>query len=522
MATKIFSRIKHNGVYYTPIKLAHFLAKPLIRATDLTVFDPAYGEGALLLAAEQIFSQKRNSRSFVLQLYGCDKAPKNGYLKHLPSHHLLKLDFFEYSLEKKFDLVLMNPPYVRHHIMSDRRRRECQKIVDEICRLKSTSDLWAYFLIKAVNHLKEAGNLGAILPWSFLQAEYALSVRKWLAERFKKIRVLALGAHYFDNAQERTILVWLEGFGQPVRSIKISFSQHPQGDLPYCDLDRGSWESENVLYSATHDIEAILRQYIEEYNFNRFEEFADIRIGVVTGADSFFILDAEEARERGFSHDHLIPIFTSSREFSGLSLNGSKPTKRLLSLTRRQYGNYRNYIRKGIREKYHLRAHSLRREPWYSVNLGQTPDAFFPYRTSSIPYLIMNDQGVQCTNSIHRIYFKKLSQEKRKWIQISLLSIPGQLSLEAYSKTYGQGILKIEPRSLKKAIVSVGNDSNVGPVYDRISKLISDNNRVQAMKIATDFVNQKLGIATKLSNSAYSALRELQDRRSSKERRRGI
>jgi len=516
MAAKMSSRIKHNGVYYTPNKLAHFLAKPLIRATDLTVFDPAYGEGALLLAAEKIFNQKRNSHSYVLQVYGCDKSPQNGYLKHLPSHHLLKLDFFEYSLEKKFDIVLMNPPYVRHHTISDRKRRECKKIVDEICRLKSTSDLWAYFLVKAVYHLKGGGNLGAVLPWSFLQAGYARDIRKWLAERFEKIRVLALGAHYFDNAQERTILVWLEGFGQPARSIKISFSQHLKENLLYSDLNQDSWKSENVLYSATHDIEIILREYIKKYNFNKFEEFADIKIGVVTGADNFFILGEDKAKEQGFLYDHLIPIFTSSREFSGFSLNGRKPTKRLLSLTRSQYGNYRNYIRKGIRGKYHMRAHSLRREPWYSVNLGKTPDAFFPYRTSNIPYLIMNDQGAQCTNSIHRIYFKELSGEDRKWVQISLLSVPGQLSLEAYSKTYGTGILKIEPKALKKAIVSVSKDSDVGPVYGRISKLISDNNRVQAMQIATDFINQKLGIPTKLSNRAYSALRELQGRRSSK------
>ncbi len=513
MVTKTSSRIKHNGVYYTPIELAHFLAKPLIRPANITVFDPAYGEGALLLAAERIFGQKGYSPSHTVELYGCDKIPKNGFLKHLPSHHLLKLDFFKYPLDKKFELILMNPPYVRHHIMSDRRRTDYKKIVDEIHRLKAKSDLWAYFLIKAVNHLNRGGNLGAILPWSFLQAEYACDIRKWLAERFEKIKVLALGSHYFDNAQERTMLVWLEGFGQPVRSINISFSQHLQKALHYRELKRESWESEEVLYSAVHDIEAIICQYIEEYNFNRFEEFADIRIGVVTGADNFFILNVDEARERGFLYKHLIPIFTSSRELSGLSLNGNKPIKRLLSLTRRQYDHYKNYIRKGTRGEYHLRSHSLRRKPWYSVILGQTPDAFFPYRVSYVPYLVTNDQDAQCTNSIHRIYFKKLSHEKRKWIQISLLSVPGQLSLEAYSKTYGSGILKVEPKALKRAIASVGNGDSVGPTYNKISQLISQNNRTQAMKVATDFVNQKLGISKELSNSAYAALMELQDRR---------
>lgn len=516
MAIKTSPKIKHNGVYYTPIELAHFLARPLIRRANLKVFDPAYGEGALLLAAERVFIQKGYSSSYSIELYGCDKIPKNGLLKHLPSRHLLKLDFFKYPLNKKYDLILMNPPYVRHHIISDKKRRDYKKVTDGIHGLKATSDLWAYFLIKAVNHLNQRGSLGAILPWSFLQAEYAHGIREWLAGRFRRIQALALGAHYFNNAKERTMLLWLKGFGKPIHSIKISFAQHPRRDLPYRDLNRDSWGSENVLYSATHDIEQTLREYIKKYNFKRFEDFAEVKIGVVTGADIFFIVDADEAEELGFLKDHLVPIFTSSREISGLSSNGSNPTKRLLSLARGDYRTYTSYIRKGVREKYHKRAHSLRREPWYSVNLGKTPDAFFPYRTSNLPYLIMNDQGVQCTNSIHRIYFKELSDEKKKWVQLSLLSLPGQLSLEAYSKTYGTGILKIEPKALKKAIVYVSEDSDVRPIYGRVSKLISDNNRVRAMEVATDFINQKLGIPTKLSNRAYSVLRELQGRRSSK------
>lgn len=513
MAAKTSSRVKHNGVYYTPTELAHFLAKPLIKPGNLTVFDPAYGEGALLLAAEKIFNERGYSSSYVIELYGCDKIPKNGFLKHLPSHHLLKLDFFKYPLDKKFDVILMNPPYVRHHIISDGRRMALKKIVDEIHGLKSTSDLWAYFLTKSVNHLNRGGNLGAILPWSFLQAEYARDIRKWLAERFEKIQVLSLGSQYFDNAQERTMLVWLEGFGQPARSIKIAFSPNLQEGLLYCDLKSDSWESEEVLYSATHDIDMIVSQYIENYNFKRFEEFADIKIGVVTGADNFFIVDAAEAKERGFLSGHLMPIYTSLRALSGLSLNRTKTLKRLLILSRKHYDHYKNYIRKGIKEEYHLRAHALRRKPWYSVISGQTPDAFFPYRAANMPYLVFNDQDAQCTNSIHRIYFKKLSHEKRKWIQISLLSVPGQLSIEAYSKTYGSGILKVEPGALKRAIASLGNGDNIGPTYNKISKLISQNKRTQAMKVATDFIDQKLGIESELSNNAYAALLELRARR---------
>ena len=48
-----------------------------------------------------------------------------------------------------------------------------------------------------------------------------------------------------------------------------------------------------------------------------------------------------------------------------------------------------------------------------------------------------------------------------KWKKIRLLSVVGQLSLESFSKTYGRGMLKIEPNTLKKSLVYKDNDPEV-------------------------------------------------------------
>ena len=118
MAIEGVSEHRKNGVYYTPSELADCLAEPLIDRCDLVVFDPAYGEGSLLLAAEKVYRNNfatPNNRN--LQLFGCDIVPINGLLNHLPDSHLAALDFFEYPDGKKFDVILMNPPYVRHHYL---------------------------------------------------------------------------------------------------------------------------------------------------------------------------------------------------------------------------------------------------------------------------------------------------------------------------------------------------------------------------------------------------------------------
>jgi hypothetical protein len=225
-------------------------------------------------------------------------------------------------------------------------------------------------------------------------------------------------------------------------------------------------------------------------------------------------LDEESAKKHGFTKKYLIPIFSSSKEFTGFFLNGNVPSKKLVTLPANGTDKFKNYILEGVKSQYHLRAHSLLREPWYCVDQGKIPDAFFPYRAMRVPYMVLNNKETQCTNSIHRIYFnEKISTTEKKWIQLSLLSIPGQLSIEARSKTYGSGVLKIEPSSLKSAIAYKCNDKSINIVYDKVSKLLSLNQKIDAMCRATEFINEKLNISKELSDKTYTALIELQNRR---------
>ncbi len=523
MVKNSLSDVRRHGIYYTPSHLADFLVKPLLTKSDLSIFDPAYGEGALLLAVEKTINQNNNLAVRDMELYGCDRTPVNGLLSHLPSSHLVEIDFFDYPLENKFDVIVMNPPFVRHHYLSKDMIKGYKKAIADIYKAKSSSDLWVYFLIKSCLHLKKGGKIGAILPWSFLQAEYAQGIRIWLSDNFKEIQVLALSAEYFDGAQERVILLWLKGYGCSSKTIKASFSKHISDVIKYFDLTKNQWQARTVLYSNQGDIQTILDEYINKYGFKRFEEFGNVKIGVVTGADQFFILNDEDVKKYGFTNKFLIPIYNSSKYFSGLYLNGNKPSKKLVILPPRWAEKFKKYIIDGVKARYHLRAHSQQRDPWYYVNQGEVPDAFFPYRVAQIPYIVLNNQNSQCTNSIHRLYFKeKLSQYEQMWLQLSLLSVPGQLSIEAYSRTYGSGVLKIEPNALKKSLVYKTTDKSITLIYNKISKLLTLNQRVEAMKQATDYLNNKLHISNKLSLNALSMLIEIQDRRMRKEEHNSV
>lgn len=517
METKAICENRRNGIYYTPKPLAEFLVNPLIKSANQTIFDPAYGDGSLLIAAEKAIKKRLKGNDSKFSIYGCDIQPINGKLSHFPETNLLKGNFFEYSLNQRYDTIVMNPPYVSHHLIPPEERNIYSNwvSVSSTCKIKGKADLWAYFLIKSVGHLKKGGSIGAILPWSFLQAEYAQRIRMWLLDKFGEIKILATDSEYFSDTEERVLLVWLKNYGRKTRSIKIAFSTELKKNSAFMKLDKKTWQSSPVMVSEQYDIESIIQRYIKEYNFLRFGEIAKIQIGVVTGADRFFIVSEEDARNRCFKDDQLIPILSSAKEFSGLVLGRKKTLKRLIVFSNKNYEYEVNYIEEGKRQGYHLRAHSQRRSPWYAVNVGVLPDAFFPYRMAFIPYLTLNN-GAQCTNSIHRIYFNNLSENEKKWIQLSLLSIPGQLAIETYSKTYGRGVLKIEPGALKNSIVYLGNDFPVNTIYDKISELISSGDKFEAMMTATEFLNKRLKIDREHSDSARSALFEFQRRRLNK------
>jgi len=509
MADKKVSQRKQNGVYYTPSLLARSLVEPLIAAPNVSIFDPAYGDGALILAAEQIlkekFQSKRKSR-----LFGCDLSPLAHRTQHLEALNFQKCDFFDYHPNRKYDVVLMNPPYVRHHYLHKDKIERYQNSIRNIFTLKRTSDLWAYFIVKATTHLSDQGSIAAILPWSFLHADYSVELRKWLMNSFQEIKVLALGANLFDDAKERVVLVWMKGYALPNQALFLAAATNPTDHVKYHAISSDCFTRDHINVSFSSDALSILGQYKSQYGFADFGNYAKISIGVVTGADSFFIKSKDELKNMGYKVDGTIPIFSSSSQLSGFLINGNVPNSRLLLITVDNAIKFKNYIEYGETEQYHLRAHSQRREPWYQVKVGERPDAFFPYRVSLIPYLVLNgDRNIQCTNSIHRIYFNDVTPTEKKWIQVSLLSLPGQLSLEVNSRIYGSGVLKIEPRSLKEAICIISRSRSVDRVYNQISKLLRIHNKKEAMKIATEFIEESLGVDKKLSIQTQTVYKEL-------------
>ena len=216
------NKIIENGIFYTPEKIAEELilgTLPFItNRKSLRILDPSCGEGALLKAASQILNEQTS-------LLGCDLFfPENRDESF--NWHFIKSNFFDYTTEEKFDLICTNPPYIQYGRLDKGQRNELHAEFSKTLPISKRSDLWVYFLIKSIEHLKINGTIGAIIPWSFLEADFAQVFRKWLSERFGSIQILVLKDKHFAGTEKRVLLLWLADYGKNTNTITLGFSDH--------------------------------------------------------------------------------------------------------------------------------------------------------------------------------------------------------------------------------------------------------------------------------------------------------
>lgn len=509
-SAKEIIHIRENGVFYTPEPVAALLADRA-NYSNGAVLDPACGDGALLSATYKKRGRIGGSRK--LHLTGCDLfKPKDGALP--AGTRFVKTDFFSYTDTKQFDLVLTNPPYLQSGRLARKKRDAYYNRYGKPLGMGRNTDLWVYFLVKSASHLKKGGTLAAIVPWSLLEADFAVPVRQWMSDNFASISVLLLRDAHFEGTAKRVVLVWLHGYGTVSKNIELAFSEGIEDKHSFRAIQKDLWVSDARLTFAMLDTGSILRR-VEQCGFVPFESYADVNIGVVTGANSYFILRDNEATVCGFSERSTLAILTRVKDLRGLAVT-EETDKRLLQfnrLTKRR----RAYVDRGLKLNIDKRSHCRRRSNgnggWYRVDPGKVPDAFFTYRVSKIPYLTLNPKKYQCTNSLHKVFFKKLTQREKKWIQLSLLSVFGQLSIEIISRHYGNGIIKIEPGGLREVLVFKSKAAISTKDYARISELINEGNKSCAVMEATELVASVAGAKADLVDKTLWALNRVRDRR---------
>lgn len=457
---------KARGAFFTPEELAGFLAEWAVRTPSDRVLDPSCGEAALLLAAGrrmQALGGRTALHGFDLHLPSIDAAQQL-LAQHGLKSNLQVADFFEVPPLRRFDAIIGNPPYIRYQSFTGADRLKAQQAaLAQGVRLSGLANAWAAFVIHATAFLKPTGRLAIVLPAVLLSVNYAAPIRRFLLSRFGSIKLVMFEERVFPEVQEEVVLLLAEGKG-PTPQFDVFQVRDVRGleaisGMP--DTVARAWKPTEATDKWTEALlsvpaGALYTRTIGGPNFTPLLEWGETDLGMVTGNNNFFTLTANEVDQLGLTESEVRKISPpGSRHLRGLTFT-KRAFRDMAQAGHRVFLFYpadkpspaaARYIRSGEESGVHEAFKCSVRSPWWRVPGIRVPDLFFTYMNQDAPRLVSNEARAAHLNSIHGVALKPQFRELGiDLLPLAMLNSVTLLGAELVGRSYGGGILKVEPK----------------------------------------------------------------------------
>ena len=374
--------------------------------------------------------------------------------------------------DARSNLLLANPPYVRHHHLpaSDKSRiRDAAERASGV-RLSGLAGLYCYFILLAHRWLAPGAISAWLVPSEFFDVNYGEPLKQYLLDHVSLLRMHRFSAddgQFADALVSSAVLIFRRARPAAGHLVRVSFGgglsapQHA-ADIPTDALRRTrKWtrlpQSEDRPTRRGLTIGGLF----------------DVRRGIVTGDNSFFVIGREEAARRGIPPDFLTPILPPPRELAGNEVRADKDglpesgKQRFLvdcplprSTVQRSHPELWAYLAQGepsVAGRYLCR----RRTPWYRQEqrppapllctyMGRAAGEDGPFR------FIRNRSCATVANVYLALYPRPRLSERIKadpsliddiWRHLNRL---GAEPLIEQGRVYGGGLHKIEPAELAR------------------------------------------------------------------------
>lgn len=487
-----------DAIYVTPPEYARDMAKCAMDAfgTDVQNIcfgDSAIGTGALFLALCQWINYINKSKNLKYKFenaFGVDidkDMAEEAFIRY--SKRGLSVIYGdatspEINLGSFRNLMLVNPPYNRHECIPKEYRNHLACVAKEQTGIsvRGDADLFVYHLLIMDKWLGENGVASWLLPSIFLQSRYGEAVRKYL---LSNVQLLSLHVYddikqQFEGIQISTTIVTFKKC-KPSKSLNISVSSGDSAISPTLSLKvniddflKHSSNWRNVLYSTTNSLYTAKCFNLEL----SFSDLFDIKRGVATGANSFFVLDRLEAERLSIPSSALKPLLPKSKYLQSLTVNsrddGFPDVSPQLVLIDCDFSE--QYIKSNFKSFYSYlqlakqkdiygkaivdRALIRKRRPWYKQETRDTPVFLLTYMgrvKKNLPplYFILNKSKATALNTYILLY-------PRPWLHTLLrsndslydellqaLNQSAKVIISNQTRVYAGGLQKLEPGELK-------------------------------------------------------------------------
>ena len=173
------------GQVFTPHNLANLMALLLLKnggGDKESLLDPCVGENTFFKSIDELFPNNRYKITGV----EIDKTFKYGKFFGAKNRSIQFKSFFELDIQEKFDNIIMNPPYIRQEeLRGENSKEKINKLLGgSVKSLNKRSNLYVYFFLKTLQHLKPGGRVVAICYDSWLYTKYGDGFKEFLNNNF--------------------------------------------------------------------------------------------------------------------------------------------------------------------------------------------------------------------------------------------------------------------------------------------------------------------------------------------------